>query len=441
VRWRSGRAGAGAALVLALALGVGAASARQRRTDQATPLDGGETPAVFRRYASQVVKLQVVEVRSGAKQVTGSGFFVSADGRVVTNYHVVADLVHEPERYRAELLDSTGVVRPVRVVAVDVVHDLAVVATDVTPRGFFRLAPVSVVQGLRLYALGHPGDLGLSIVEGTYNGRLPHTLYPRIHFTGSINPGMSGGPTITIDGRVVGINVATAGNQQSFLVPVDDAAALLARAAVHEARPAESLLADVGGQLLAYQDEYLRTLFADSVRTVPLGGWRLPTRPSEVFNCWGDADREEDRPYEIIHHYCSTDDDVFISSDQSSGVIEFEHDLVTAEGLGRIRFHALFAREFARLARDWDLHEDGDEHVTGYRCRTGNVRGDRLVARAVLCVQRYKKLPGLYDVVFRLATLGRPHAGVLSTLTLSGVSIANAQQVIRRYVGGIAWSE
>ena len=439
MRWPS--SAARAALAAALAWGTLATAATQRRAHRASEEDGGETPAVFRRFASQVVKLQVVETSSGAKEVTGSGFYVSAAGLVLTNYHVVADLVHEPERYRAELIAPSGATHPVRVVTVDVVHDLAVVATGAHPPGFFRLAPVSVAQGLRLYALGHPGDLGLSIVEGTYNGRLPHTLYPRIHFTGSINPGMSGGPTITLEGRVVGINVATSGDQQSFLVPVDDAVALVARAESHPPRPADSLLADVGRQLLEYQDHYLARLFADSVPTVTLGGWRLPTQPADIFNCWGDADREEGRPYEIVHHYCSTDDDVFLSADQSSGIIEFEHDLVTAEHVNRIRFHSLYTREFRSLAGDWDLNTEEDEEVTGYRCRSGNVRHGRLVAKAILCAQRYKRLPGLYDVVFRLATLGRPHSGVLSTLTLSGVSFANAQRVIRRYVEAIAWTE
>jgi serine protease Do len=437
VRWRNSARAAALAATAWVALATAATQHRPRPR----PGDEGETPAVFRRFASQVVKLQVVEIASGAKEVTGSGFYVSAAGLVLTNYHVVADLVHEPERYRAELIAPSGATHPVRVVTVDVVHDLAVVATGQRPPGFFRLAPVSVAQGLRLYALGHPGDLGLSIVEGTYNGRLPHTLYPRIHFTGSINPGMSGGPTITLDGRVVGINVATAGDQQSFLVPVDDAVPLLARAESGPPRPADSLLADVGRQLLDYQDRYLARLFADSVPTVTLGGWRMPTRPADYFNCWGDADREEDRPYEIVHHYCSTDDDVFLSSDQSSGIIEFEHDLVTAETINRIRFHSLYTREFRSLSSDWDLNAEGDEEVTGYRCRSGNVRHGRLVAKAVLCAQRYKRLPGLYDVVFRLATLGRAHSGVLTTLTLSGVSFVNAQRVIRRYVEAIAWNE
>jgi len=434
VRWPDARVGLALAATL---LAAGTLAALQRRAPRAGADDGGETPVVFRHFAAQVPKLQVVEVRSGAKEVTGSSFYVSADGLAITNYHVVSDLVREPDRYRAELL-AGGRTTPVRVLAVDVVHDLAVIRTGGAPPGWFRLAPVSLPQGLRLYALGHPGDLGIAIVEGTFNGRLPHTLYPRIHFTGSINPGMSGGPTITLDGRVVGINVATAGNQQSFLVPVDDAIALLERARRQET-PEDSLLADVGRQLLAYQDVYLARLFADTVPTVRLGAWRLPTEPTDVFNCWGDTDEDADQPYTITHHYCSTGDDIFLSSDQSSGIIEFEHDLVESDELGPVRFAALYTRELRSFA-SWGLDRDGDEDVTGDRCRAANVRRGTLRAKAILCLRAYKRLPGLYDAVFRLATLGGDRSGVITTLTLSGVSYANAERVVQRYVGTIGWA-
>src|SRR5687768_525245 len=128
------------------------------------------TADVFRRYADRVVKIQVVETASAAKASIGSGFFVTERGHIVTNYHVVSDLIHAPERYRAEVIEGQGPPRVVTVLGVDVVHDLALLAADYRPRTHFTLGPASVEQGNRLYSLGHPEDLGLSIVEGTYNG-------------------------------------------------------------------------------------------------------------------------------------------------------------------------------------------------------------------------------------------------------------------------------
>ena len=194
---------------------LAAAARAQTPPPQAAPAPAGPAPSavaaeVFRRFADGVVKIQVVETGSAAKAELGSGFFVTPRGHVVTNYHVVSKVVQHPERYRGEMLDRAGGTRPVRVLAVDVIHDVAVLATDATPALSFTLGAVRPSQGDRLYSLGHPHDLGLSIVEGTYNGLLQHTLYPKIHFTGAINPGMSGGPTLTERGQVVGINVRTA---------------------------------------------------------------------------------------------------------------------------------------------------------------------------------------------------------------------------------------
>src|SRR6478752_8195313 len=82
----------------------------------------GETAIVFERFAARVPKIQILESSTGAKAVTGSGFYVDAQGHLVTNYHVVSQLVAHPDRYRAELLDSAGAARPVRVLRVDVIH-------------------------------------------------------------------------------------------------------------------------------------------------------------------------------------------------------------------------------------------------------------------------------------------------------------------------------
>ena len=101
------------------------------------------------------------------------------------------------------------------------VNDLALVrATDLAADDDCRLALAEPPIGVPVFALGNPLDLGLTVVPGTYNGINLTSYHPRVHFTGSLNSGMSGGPTLSESGQVIGINVSTAGNQVSFLVPV-----------------------------------------------------------------------------------------------------------------------------------------------------------------------------------------------------------------------------
>lgn len=404
-----------------------------------TPLraqeSGVATSGVFRRYADRVIKIHVTETGSAAKSSLGSGFFVSPDGHIVTNYHVIASLIQDPERYRAGMVDVAGVEQPLELLAVDVVHDLAVMRAKQPPKTWFTIGQARVTQGDRLYALGHPRDLGLSIVEGTYNGHLRHTLYPKIHFTGSLNSGMSGGPTISDDGRVVGVNVSTAGNQLSFLVPVERAEALLRSVLAPGATPAARTLEDVGRQLREYQDLYLEDMFAGETKTVELGPYRVVTEPMPFFRCWADARRREDMPYEHVHHQCSTDDYLFVAGDQTAGVVELDHQLISSKSLNAARFFSLYSSIFGS-----DNTPAGEEeHVTSWRCGTRNVRNQATPMRAVLCLRRYRKLGELYDAVLKVAVLGRPDTGLVSTLTLSGVSFENVDRLSRRYLERITW--
>jgi len=396
----------------------------------------GETAVVFQRYAARVPKIQVLESTSGAKAVTGSAFYVDTKGHLVTNYHVVSKLVAHPERYRAELLDSAGTARPVRVLRVDVIHDLALLATD--PR---RDVPLEVAvglpaQGRRLYSLGHPFELGITIVEGTYNGLMAHALTPRIHLTGALNPGMSGGPTIDGAGRVVGVNVSTAGNEVSFLVPATAVRALIAAGAAEQWTPTPDLLADVARQLRTYSDGYLREMFTGEVPVTTMAGVALPTRAAPFFNCWADADQEEGRPWRAVEHLCTSDDVVFLSEDLWAGVLEFGHTMYTSDELSSTRFYSLYQSSFDD---DYQWLGGSGEDLTRFECRTRNVEQGGATWRTVFCLRAYKRLEGLYDAVFKAAQLGRGNVGVMTRLTLSGVTAESAERTARRYFERIRW--
>ncbi|HEU4699868.1 MAG TPA: serine protease [Gemmatimonadales bacterium] len=398
---------------------------------------GSSASEAFRRYGGQVLKVQVHETSSAAKASIGSGFLVGADGLVITNYHVVADLVTEPGRYRVEVIGPDGEPDTARVVALDVVHDLAILATPLRPAAWFTLSDASLTKGARLYSLGNPEDLGLAIVEGTYNGLLEHTLYPHIHFTGAINPGMSGGPALLPDGRVVGINVSTAGNELGFLVPAGYAAALLARSRAAGYRPPADWMEEVGRQMLAYQREYVRGLFVGGPRAT-FGRYEVPTKPAPFFRCWADRRPAEEQLYSIVDHRCSTDDDVFIAGDLSSGSVTLRHRYLGSAALNPTRFAALLQKIF----EPGDEGMEGTEtHLTNFRCRTRNVAREGHVLRVAFCLRRYRKLAGLYDAVVKVATPGDGREGIVSTLTLAGVSDESAMMLARRFLESFRWTK
>jgi serine protease Do len=393
------------------------------------------TATVFARYASRILKVQVVENGSAAKISTGTAFFVGPDGRMMTNYHVIAEWIHDPEHHRIEVLREGQAPILARVLTVDVIADLAVLATDLTTPDHFALGAVSLRQGDRLYSLGHPGDLGLSIVEGTYNGLLQHTLHPRIHFTGSINPGMSGGPTITRGGGVVGVNVSTMGNQRSFLVPRERAAALLASTRQPGFTPPARFLDLVASQVTAFQDEFLAGMFDGAVPTADIGRFRVATQPKPLFQCWGNADRDPEDPVETLEHSCTTDDYIYIADGQWANVMSLHHEVASATRLGKRRFTAHLQQVFAQ-----DRTMGGsEEHVTRWHCDVRNVAVEPNVMRVSYCVRRYKKLGPLYDAVVRTVSIGNGETGLISTLRLSGVTARNAEWLSTRWLEMNGW--
>lgn len=385
-----------------------------------------------------MVKIEIQESGSAAKASLGSGFFVSESGHLITNYHVVAEVVREPERYVARFLDAAEEEVAVEVLAVDVAHDLAVVKADRATPSYFALGLVDAAQGVRIYSLGHPLDLGLNIVEGTYNGFLKHAFDERINFTGSINSGMSGGPAINGDGLVVGINVASYGEQVSFLVPVRWAERLLSRTREPGFERPISFDDDVLTQLVARQDTFIAKLVEQPPATVVLGGVALPTQPAPFFNCWADAYREDDVPYEAVDHSCSTDDYVYLSDELVSGQLWFYHRLLTTEKLNRFQFDALRTDE---LHQTYHGLSGGENDVTEFRCHTDTVSESGPAFKAIVCLRGYRDLEGLYDLVLKAAVIGTPRTGVETIVVASGVSFDNARTVAEWYLRHITWDE
>ena len=396
------------------------------------------THELFERLKSRVAQVRIIERLSGTRSSIGTAFFVSPEGHALTNYHVVSSIVHHPEDYTAELVREGREQQPVpvKLLDVDVVHDLAVIQMEGPGSDWLELESREPPQGTRLYALGNPHDLGTTIVEGTYNGLIRDALYDKVHFTGAINPGMSGGPTVTGEGRVVGVNVSTMGNQLGFLVPVVHARTLLERAKQVKQSNPSVLRAQVGAQLLDNQQRITERLLANPVPTQALGGYQVPGRWLPFLKCWGDTPHDPELPYTFTSYQCSSEEDLYLSSEHRTGVVAYSHGYVTSSQLGALRFSALYTATFENDAGGVEATK---EDVTNFRCRVEFVQVRGLPVRAALCLRAYKKFPGLYDLALRAATLDGSTAGVQTGLDLAGFSADNARAIARRYLEALSW--
>lgn len=146
----------------------------------------------------------------------GSGFFISADGYLVTNKHVVDDgaaeytvLTNDGEKYAAKILakDSALDVAILKVEGSGFPH-LAFGDSDRLKPGQTVIAIGNALAEFRnSVSVGVISGLSRSIVAGDSFGR-SEQLEGVIQTDAAINPGNSGGPLLDLRGRVVGVNVA-----------------------------------------------------------------------------------------------------------------------------------------------------------------------------------------------------------------------------------------
>jgi hypothetical protein len=395
---------------------------------------------LFESSGEQVVQVLIIEAASDKKAAIGSGFHVGDAGYIATNFHVVAEAIHEPRRYRVEVLDAAGEQATASIEHFDVVHDLALVrvAGGAARKGLV-IGESALTKGETLYALGNPFDLGQTIVPGTFNGLLETSFYQKLLFSGSLNPGMSGGPALDGQGRVVGVNVATSGNQISFLVPVQYLRALLDRRLGAEGLDAEGYQAEIGRQLLEDQEYKYALLLNLEWPTQTLGGARVGGDISDYFKCWGDTAEEDDLLYTLTESTCTSQDSIYISPRFQTGAIDYQYSWAASEALNDLRFSAFMTQAMGSM---YTRNPATDKDVTNYQCRQAFVGDARSVEgkwRSVLCVRQYLAYPALYDVLYLGALVGRARQGLSSHFALSGVTEANALAFLDKFMGLQAW--
>ncbi len=172
-----------------------------------------------------VVKIDVYKTVQGKLKPagSGSGFIFSSDGLVFTNHHVVAGA----EKIMVSLLNENEI--EATLIGKDPDTDLAIVKIYADGYSVARLGDAQQLQiGQFVIAIGNPLGYQHTVTTGVISalGRTMRTQSGMtvdnvIQSDAALNPGNSGGPMITTDGDVIGVNTAIISGAQGLSFSVD----------------------------------------------------------------------------------------------------------------------------------------------------------------------------------------------------------------------------
>ena len=401
----------------------------------------GTGQRIYDRSRSRLLQVRTLLQTQDSQSTVGSGFLVDDSGLLVTNYHVVSQFALQPGRYRLVYVTVDGQEGALQLLAFDVVHDLALLR-PVKPeglqgRGAIALRPQAeaLPRGARIFALGNPLDVGFAVAEGSYNGLVERSFLQTLFFGGSLSAGMSGGPAVDDQGRLIGVNVATRrdGEQVSFLVPADAVRELIQRG--RSAAPITTAAwPELTRQLLAHDATLTERFTALPWRSAGHARYAIPVPQEAFMRCWGSGSPQATRGLQFERSDCTMDGRLFISGSLMTGFLTVRHEAYDGSKLGSLRFGERYSGSFGNEAMGVD-----DRHRTAPKCLERTLNRAGLPLRAVVCMRGYKKLDSLHDLHVLVATLDGAQAGVQGRFDAFGVSLASAQRLTAHYLDGFAW--
>jgi hypothetical protein len=392
---------------------------------------------LFQQYESSLYQIRIIDIESGNKSAIGSGFQIDKKGTIATNYHVVSQYIFYPQKYRIEYENTQGDTGILSLEKFDIINDLAIVKQNDGFEPFLTLAETLPTQGEAIYSLGNPHDLGMIVVPGTFNGIKKNSFYQRIHFTGSINPGMSGGPVLSQRGDIIGVNVATAGNQIGFLIPLPRLKNLIERQP-SDAEDSEDYKKHIQQQLTVNQEQLIKTMLSIPWPQVELGAAKIPGQVADMLSCWGSSNNNDPkRLFTSIKQRCAMGEQVFVHQNFFSGEIEMEFELLGSIEVNQQRFYNLLQQAISSAQA---ANRASKIDVSNFQCRQGGFENQNALGqKAAFCTRAYKDFDGLYDVLYIAATVNDDNQSLISHFTLAGVSQESSIQFAKRFMESASW--
>lgn len=402
----------------------------------ASPANAIDSKQIYQLNQERVFQVRVLNRETGKKSSIGSGFIVGDGSQVATNYHVIGQVILEPELYYITFVGKDGQEGELKLLGLDVARDLALLGADKPIGEAIKMSPLPP-RGAPIYAMGNPLDLGLTIAVGTNGGILNQTDDSRILFSGSLNPGMSGGPTFNDQGEVIGINVATARNDISFIVPSRFLNDLIEQSSADAFSNEEDLKLEVAHQVLAYETSYIEQLLERDWPKLDLRQFQLPGVISPTVRCWDNSAKLSTIVrYKRYQIRCANKNHVYLDEDNKFvGELIYEYFWLESEDLNAIQFYNLYEN----LNKDQIESKIDRDIVSNFNCQTWFVEVSTQEFKGNLCRREYFEYKGMSDVLFTAALTGHKNQGFFITLIMTGVDYSSTLPLIQKFLEQSEW--
>ena len=395
---------------------------------------------LFERVRPSVVEILTQTRGNGGIASSASGFLTYRQDWVVTNYHAVSKVIFEPEDNDLMVEDSARQRVAAKVIAADVRNDLAILKLS-KPMS----APLLNVQaqlpakGETGYSIGKPGQYKHSIVSGTFNGLVEEDITPLLVFSGPINRGMSGGPTLNEKGLVVGVNVASSTTNQllGLLVPARAVEKLTKSTATQAFEDNAALLKNIASQFSdfgRFQQQQLSKLPHAQRR---LGPFLVQGDLSADDECAAVYKKGAERTYTLMQQRCESPSGLFVSHGVYAGQMITGAFWLEGKGLSDFAMSRLVERRLS------DLRKVDEDEATPERWKCSEQRlttQSKVPVQLHACRRPIQKLPGLADYRFRYTPLVKGRNALIVAIGLHGYDDATAQLAIKRSLASLEFN-
>ena len=215
------------------------------------PLTNGE---IYELVRNAMVRIDAYD-KKGHRYSLGSGFFISNDGKIATNYHVIECAYSLKVTLYSD--DSTHTVTSV--LGYDKDGDVAIIQIEKQNTPYLEISTDPVKTGDTVYTLGSPlGVMDVFTMGTVSNPSVTVGGVDCIALTAPISSGNSGGPLLNADGKVIGINSMTIPDAQNlnFAIKANKITNLNTKSPITVATLYNNTLSDNAFEVLA-EDEYI----------------------------------------------------------------------------------------------------------------------------------------------------------------------------------------